>query len=134
MFAIRFIVLVLLVSLSWRLVDSPVHELNSTGRFIAYSFFIFAPMLYLLPTYEAWRKKHANLTAIAIINVFLGWSLVGWVVAVVWAFKKPEPALVTSPSVEIATPSRGVKNCPFCAEEILAAAVKCKHCGSNVSA
>lgn len=24
------------------------------------------------------------------------------------------------------------KRCPFCAEEILSAAVKCKHCGSNV--
>jgi hypothetical protein len=26
-----------------------------------------------------------------------------------------------------------MKRCPFCAEEILAAAVKCKHCGSNLS-
>jgi hypothetical protein len=25
-----------------------------------------------------------------------------------------------------------VKRCPYCAEEILAAAIKCKHCGSNV--
>ena len=27
--------------------------------------------------------------------------------------------------------SREVKSCPYCAEEILEAAVKCKHCGSD---
>lgn len=30
------------------------------------------------------------------------------------------------------TEDRAVRNCPFCAEEILAAARKCKHCGSEV--
>jgi ribosomal protein L37AE/L43A len=25
------------------------------------------------------------------------------------------------------------KCCPFCAEEILSAAIKCKHCGSNLT-
>ena len=29
--------------------------------------------------------------------------------------------------------STDTKNCPFCAEEILAAAIKCKHCGSSLS-
>ncbi len=30
------------------------------------------------------------------------------------------------------TPTTETKRCPYCAEEILAAAVKCKHCGSDV--
>ena len=29
--------------------------------------------------------------------------------------------------------SEETKKCPFCAEEILAAAMKCKHCGENLT-
>jgi hypothetical protein len=28
--------------------------------------------------------------------------------------------------------SKETKNCPYCAEEVLAAAIKCKHCGSEL--
>jgi hypothetical protein len=37
-----------------------------------------------------------------------------------------------TPAPPTALPARAVRNCPFCAEEILAAARKCKHCGSEV--
>lgn len=31
------------------------------------------------------------------------------------------------------TPAEPTKRCPFCAEEILVAAVKCKHCGTDLT-
>jgi hypothetical protein len=46
--------------------------------------------LYFLPTMVALSRHHKDLTAILIINGFLGWSLVGWVVALVWAVKHQE--------------------------------------------
>jgi len=40
-------------------------------------------LLYFLPTIVGRNKK--NLTAIFVLNFFLGWTLIGWVVALVWA-------------------------------------------------
>ena len=43
---------------------------------------------YFLPYIMAWEKKHKDRTAIGVVNFFLGWTLLGWVVALVWAVKK----------------------------------------------
>ncbi len=53
---------------------------------------IWVPLLlciYFIPTIVAKKKKHDNKTAITLLNIFLGWTLVGWVVSLVWAVKKP---------------------------------------------
>jgi hypothetical protein len=135
MFALRFIGLAFLVAYSWSIGQIPPDGLNAFGKLAAFSFFLAAPAMYLLPTFEAWKKGLPNLTAIALVNVFLGWSLIGWVIAIVWAFKRPEPLTPsTLVSASAPQPERETKVCPFCAEEILAAAIKCKHCGSDIPA
>ena len=48
--------------------------------------------LYFLPTIIAGLRKHTNLTAIILLNLLLGWSGLGWVIALIWAVKKPESA------------------------------------------
>ena len=42
-------------------------------------------MLYFLPTLLAGMRGHQNVTAIAVLNIFLGWTFLGWVAALVWA-------------------------------------------------
>ena len=95
MFIVRILVLSFLVAYGFAMGKEPA--LNAFGTLIAVSFFATAPALYLLPTYEAWIRKHPNLSSLALLNVFLGWTLIGWVGALVWAFKKAEPVTVVSP-------------------------------------
>ena len=42
--------------------------------------------IYFLPSIVGYIKKNAN--AICILNLFLGWTFIGWVVALVWATSK----------------------------------------------
>lgn len=41
--------------------------------------------LYFVPTIVARVREHHNTTAIFLLNLLLGWTFVGWVVALVWA-------------------------------------------------
>ena len=50
-------------------------------------FFIGAVMFYLIPTGVAFYRKHEQLVPIFIVNLFLGWSLVGWVICLAWSFQ-----------------------------------------------
>src|SRR3954469_21723117 len=45
---------------------------------------VFLLPLYVLPTILAWKKTHR--TPILLLNLFLGWTLLGWIAALVWAF------------------------------------------------
>ena len=47
--------------------------------------------LYFTPTIIAWNKPQAN--SVIAVNLFLGWTIIGWVAALAWAFvdqKQPD--------------------------------------------
>jgi cytochrome c biogenesis protein CcdA len=56
---------------------------DSAGLFLC--FFLLGIPIYFLPTIIASLRNHKNLAALFALNVFLGWVVVGWVVALVWA-------------------------------------------------
>jgi hypothetical protein len=43
-------------------------------------------LLYFIPAIVAYNRVHRQTTPIFVLNLFLGWTLVGWVVALCWAF------------------------------------------------
>ena len=39
-------------------------------------------------------SKKTNINAILALNILLGWTLIGWVVALTWALTKEEPKII----------------------------------------
>ncbi|WP_337054083.1 superinfection immunity protein [Pseudoxanthomonas sp. USHLN014] len=141
MFVLRFIALAFLAAYGYSMGQIPSNELNGFGQLVAASFFITAPLLYLLPTIEAALRKHRSLAGVALLDILLGWTVLGWIGAMIWALVNPDgtptndkPADAGQTGEATQYPQvRETKTCPFCAEEVLAAAVKCKHCGSALT-
>jgi hypothetical protein len=48
---------------------------------------LFAP--YWLPTIIAFVRKHPSKGGILVLNLFVGWTFVGWVVSLAWALSDP---------------------------------------------
>jgi hypothetical protein len=47
-------------------------------------FALLAMMLYFLPSFAAWGKR--NWAPIFLFNLLLGWTLIGWIVALLWGW------------------------------------------------
>ena len=50
--------------------------------------------MYFLPSIIALARSKRDLLAIFLLNLFLGWSVIGWIVALIWAAKHDVPAMV----------------------------------------
>ena len=44
--------------------------------------------IYFLPSIVGWKTKYAS--GILILNLFLGWTILGWIGALIWAVSAPE--------------------------------------------
>ena len=64
------------------------------STFFFFPFFGFGFVMYFLPTIIAAIKSKRDTVAILLLNLFLGWSVIGWIVALVWASKSDVPAVV----------------------------------------
>jgi hypothetical protein len=48
---------------------------------------LFFVALYLSPIATAYQRKTDNVAQVAVVNLLLGWTLIGWVIALVMAYK-----------------------------------------------
>jgi hypothetical protein len=46
---------------------------------------IVATLIYFLPTIIALARGHLSTLAIFLLNLFLGWTLLGWIIALIWS-------------------------------------------------
>jgi uncharacterized membrane protein YqaE (UPF0057 family) len=56
--------------------------------------------LYFLPSIAGWNKR--NFTAILWLNILLGWTIIGWIVAFIWALthESAEPKVIVQQELQ----------------------------------
>jgi Superinfection immunity protein len=69
---------------------------------LAVIIFVVLPV-YLLPAFIAYRRHAPDPASVAVINVFLGWTFIGWVAALALSVRerRPTPAMAGAPGPEL---------------------------------
>lgn len=71
---------------------SIIGEGASLGRSIAvFCFLLGASVLYFLPAIIAMNRGHHNVRAIFALDLLAAWSIIGWIIALVWAYTAVQP-------------------------------------------
>jgi len=81
--------LLMLGLVGWVLVDRQFLQHFGPAVLISLSL-----LLYFLPSILAVIREKSNVLAIFALNLLLGWSVIGWVGALVWALTKETPRAV----------------------------------------
>jgi hypothetical protein len=113
---------------------------------------ILGTYIYFIPTFIARSRGHKNTLAIFALNLLLGWSLIGWTAALVWAmladqetrrrkYARSEPTpFDSSPPSPPPPQATFIYTCPHCrrpvnvAANFLGHAVVCGSCGQHFTA
>jgi len=83
-------------------------------------------VLYFLPTFLAASRHHPSVLGIFQLNFFLGWSVIGWVIALVWAVSRPPVVVVNTGYGAPGVSGSGYSAAP-------PAALLCSRCGTPIA-
>lgn len=104
-----------------------------------FPFFLAGFALYFLPTIIGAARHKTNLVGIFLVNFFLGWSVIGWVIALVWSLsaervgQMPYPATMPpAPVPQPQAPPPHGQFCPNCGSAGTPGSQFCVHCGQRL--
>lgn len=87
--------------------------------------FIVLAALYFIPTIVAMSRKVTNSGSVFVINLLLGWTVIGWIIALAMAVKTKTPQVVV---VTQATP---LPACASCGTSLIPGQQFCSNCGTS---
>ena len=58
------------------------YDVNPFGALVGALFII---SLYVMPTVLAYTRSHRSFAAIAVLSLLFGWTIIGWVIALIWS-------------------------------------------------
>ena len=97
-------------------------------------FLLIPLLLYFLPALLARHKS--DFSSIFLLNLFLGWTFIGWVIALVWALSaepQPRPAAAPQPAAGPSpAPAAPGFFCSSCGKPFAPGARFCSSCGAPI--
>lgn len=91
-------------------------------------FVIFAVLLYFMPTIVAMVLREDPLI-IFLVNLFLGWTVIGWFAALFWAVAERNALQITQVRT---VPASSGRFCSHCGAAASPGAALCPNCGRVV--
>ena len=58
------------------------------NQVMGFALLLLLMIFYLLPFVLALQRGHPSILAVFALNLLLGWTLIGWIVALIWAFQR----------------------------------------------
>jgi hypothetical protein len=103
---------------------------NDAGGVILLFLFI---GLYFLPTIVAGSSHKRNTGAIFVLNLLLGWTVVGWIIAIVWASTTDvQPVTVIQQTAPPAVQQLPAAFCTKCGVYSPPGSAFCNRCGGGL--
>ena len=89
---------------------------DTSGASLLLGFMVLAVLLalYLLPAIIGFSRHHRQATAIFVLDLLLGWTMIGWIAALVWSLTNSQPQQViyvqggSAPGVPVRPPETPV--------------------------
>jgi hypothetical protein len=69
-------------------------------------------VIYFVPGMVAYWRHHSRPQVVLLFNLLIGWTLIGWVITLVWAVANPEAGITPAPMGSQLGPQRGSRPAP----------------------
>ena len=85
-------------------------------------------VVYFLPWAVAYFRGHPSALGILALDLLLGWTVIGWVAALIWSLSRRG----SDAPVDFSAGTRADRHCPECVEKTLRDARVCRFCGAKI--